>query len=56
MQICKNLILALASFSTASRLWTHPTSRERSVFQSNSSSLNFKEFSFCYEEGYDFRC
>jgi len=26
MQVCKNLILALASFSTASRLWT-PTTR-----------------------------
>jgi hypothetical protein len=28
MQVCKNLILALASFSTASRLWTPPTCPE----------------------------
>ena len=28
MQVCKNLILALASFSTASRLWTPPTRPE----------------------------
>jgi hypothetical protein len=29
MQVCKNLILALASFSTASRLWTPPTRPEQ---------------------------
>ena len=29
MQICKNVILPLAIFSTASRLWTPPTRQER---------------------------
>ena len=29
MQVCKNLILALASFSTASRIWTPPTRPEQ---------------------------
>jgi hypothetical protein len=31
MQVCKNLILALASFSTASILWTPPARPELTV-------------------------
>jgi hypothetical protein len=35
MQICKNVILPLAIFSTASRLWTPPTRPERDGLESN---------------------
>ena len=35
MQICKNVILPLAIFSTASSLWTPPTRPERRGIESN---------------------
>jgi hypothetical protein len=57
MQICKNLILALASFSTASSLWTPPDRPERVGIEGNSvpSSLRDAKLPYLVKSVYKIR-
>ena len=50
MQICKNVILPLAIFSTASRLWAPPTRLERRGIESNYAASSSRDFKLRYEE------